>query len=241
MNQLTTIQNNQTLDSREVAEMVGKEHSNLMKDIRRYIAQSNEVKIDLVEFFQETSYQDGKGETRPCFEVTRKGCEFIANKLTGVKGTEFTAKYINRFHSMEETIQNGILDGLSTEMKALLMHDKKIQAIESKVNEVEKSLQDFKLDLPLLGVELDKVTSAVRRKGVELLGGKESPAYRHLSVRHKLYSDIYREIKRQFGVSSYKAIKRSQCDIAVEIVNTYMPPIVIRNEIDAINSQLFVG
>lgn len=137
--------------------------------------------------------------------------------------------------------QTDLLNGLSTEMKALLMHDKKIQAVESKVNEVEKSLQDFKLDLPLLGVELDKVTSAVRRKGVELLGGKESPAYRHLSVRHKLYSDIYREIKRQFGVSSYKAIKRSQCDMAVEIVNTYMPPIVIRNEIDAINSQLFVG
>ena len=56
MNTLTVMQNEtQTIDSREVAEMVEKEHSNLMKDIRRYIEQSAEVKIDLGDFFQESS------------------------------------------------------------------------------------------------------------------------------------------------------------------------------------------
>ena len=118
MNELIT---SQTLDSREVADMVGKEHSNLMKDIRRYIDQSAEVNIDLGDFFQNAVYSDANNQTRSCFSITRKGCEFIANKLTGVKGTEFTAKFINRFHAMEETIQTGLLDGLSTEMKAILM------------------------------------------------------------------------------------------------------------------------
>ena len=41
----------------------------------------------------------------PCYDVTKKGCEFIAHKLTGVKGTAFTARYINRFHDMEEAIK----------------------------------------------------------------------------------------------------------------------------------------
>ena len=40
----------------------------------------------------------------PCYQVTKKGCEFIAHKLTGVKGTAFTARYINRFHEMQEQI-----------------------------------------------------------------------------------------------------------------------------------------
>ena len=44
----------------------------------------------------------------PCYLVTKKGCEFIAHKLTGQKGTEFTAKYINRFHEMEDDIQQKI-------------------------------------------------------------------------------------------------------------------------------------
>ncbi|HBF66454.1 MAG TPA: hypothetical protein DDW34_12875 [Clostridium sp.] len=148
---------------------------------------------------------------------------------------------------MDQTIKSGLLDGLSTEMKALLIHDKKIQAVENKADEanqkadaINDDLQSFKLDLPLLGVELDKITAAVHTKGVACLGGKETPAYHEKSLRSKVYADIYREIKRQFGVSSYKAIKRNQCEIAIDIINSDAPPIVIRDEIDAVNAQLFV-
>lgn len=97
-----------TLDSREVAEMVGKNHADLMRDIRRYCEQLNESNIALVDFFKEADYKDGKGQNRPCYNVTKKGCEFISHKLTGIKGTEFTARYINRFHDMEDTIREGI-------------------------------------------------------------------------------------------------------------------------------------
>lgn len=104
MNDLKLI-NEQTITSLEVAEMVGKDHKNLIRDIRRYVEQFNEAKIEPVEFFTESNYVDGKGETRPCYNATKKGCEFIAHKLTGVKGTEFTAKYINRFHEMEDSLK----------------------------------------------------------------------------------------------------------------------------------------
>lgn len=105
MNNLALLENQQTITSLEVAEMIGKEHSKLLKDIRRYTEQLNEAKIGLVDFFTESTYVDAKGENRPCYEVTKKGCEFIAHKLTGQKGTEFTAKYINRFHDMEDYIK----------------------------------------------------------------------------------------------------------------------------------------
>lgn len=111
----------QTLDSREVAEMVGKAHKELLRDIRRYgeqITESNlalseseelgELKIVPTDFFKENTYKDGTGRALPCFDITKKGCEFIAHKLTGIKGTEFTARYINRFHDMEEVIKEGL-------------------------------------------------------------------------------------------------------------------------------------
>ncbi|MCM1045642.1 MAG: Rha family transcriptional regulator [Candidatus Gastranaerophilales bacterium] len=94
----------QTIDSREVAEMVEKTHSELLKDMRRYTSQFNEGKIPSVEFFTESTYVDAKGETRPCYRITKKGCEFIAHKLTGIKGTIFTARYINRFHEMQDIL-----------------------------------------------------------------------------------------------------------------------------------------
>lgn len=61
----------------------------------------SEIKIDLTDFFRESTYKDGQGKERLCYDVTKKGCEFIAHKLTGVKETAFTAQYINRFRDME--------------------------------------------------------------------------------------------------------------------------------------------
>lgn len=82
----------QKLDSREVAEMVGKEHNKLLRDIRSYIEQLGESKIGHTDFFTEFTYKTEQNKTMPCYLVTKKGCEFIAHKLTGVKGTEFGVK-----------------------------------------------------------------------------------------------------------------------------------------------------
>ena len=94
------------ITSMEVAQMVNKKHSELLKDIRRYVGQLDEGKISVVDFFTESTYVTEQNKTVPCYLVTKKGCEFIAHKLTGQKGTEFTARYINRFHEMEKDLMN---------------------------------------------------------------------------------------------------------------------------------------
>ena len=96
---------NLTLDSREVANMLNKEHRHLLRDISVFSNYLNESNFGLVEFFQESTYRDAKGETRKCYLITKKGCEFLAHKMTGKKGTLFTAAYINRFHEMEAELQ----------------------------------------------------------------------------------------------------------------------------------------
>ena len=94
------------IDSREVAKMVEKEHSNLLKDIRRYITQMGKVKIDFSEFFIESLYRvEGQSREYPCYLVTEKGCEFIAHKMTSEKGTAFTVAYIDRFHEMKGALE----------------------------------------------------------------------------------------------------------------------------------------
>ena len=93
------------INSKEVAEMVGKEHNKLLRDIREYCNQLSQSKIGQSDFFTESTYKSDRGKEYPCYLVTKKGCEFIAHKLTGVKGTVFTAQYINRFHNMEQALQ----------------------------------------------------------------------------------------------------------------------------------------
>ena len=130
----------QMLTSQEVAEMVGKEHGKLIRDIRRYSEHLTEAKIGFSEYWKEGTYKDITGRQLPSFSITKKGCEFIAHKMTGVKGTAFTAKYINRFHEMEET-----LAGAS--QTALSLHDNK--ELENLVWEQSEKLdlQAEKLDL----------------------------------------------------------------------------------------------
>lgn len=113
-----------------------------------------------------------------------------------------------------------------------------IGEIDERVTSIDKDLQEFKQDMPILGVEESKITGAVRCKGIQCLGGKESEAYKDRSLRSKVYADIYSELKRQFGVSSYKAIKRSQCDKAVNIVETYDLPLILAEQVADNNSQM---
>lgn len=105
MNNIHMKQLEQTLTSMEVAEMVEKTHANLLKDIRRYCKQLGEVNIDFSDFFIKSTYCTEQKKSCPCYDITKKGCEFIAHKLTGVKGTAFTAQYINRFHDMEQALK----------------------------------------------------------------------------------------------------------------------------------------
>lgn len=94
------------IDSREVAEIIGKKHYNLVRDIGQYIKQLTQLNFEFTDFFIESSYKDTSGKTNKCYLVTKKGCEFIAHKLTGIKGTKFTATYINRFHEMEDALED---------------------------------------------------------------------------------------------------------------------------------------
>lgn len=121
MTDIITTRETEKITSMEVAQMIGKEHKNLLRDIRRYIKQLNGVEIVPVDFFYEDTYIDSKGETRPCYNVTRKGCDFIANKLTGQKGTEFTAKYVNRFHELEEgNITTSLINALNAISESMI-------------------------------------------------------------------------------------------------------------------------
>ena len=82
--------------------------------------------------------------------------------------------------------------------------------LNQKVDLIDKDLQEFKQDMPLLAVECEKITKAVKAKGMSEMGGHGSRAYNNVSLRSRIYQDIHSEIRRQFGVNTYKAIKRNQ-------------------------------
>ena len=107
MNELKIINHNGThvVDSREVAEMIGKQHKDLLESIRSYEQFLLSGEFRSVDFFISSTYQDSTGRTLPCYLLTRKGCDMVANKMTGEKGVLFTAAYVTKFEEMEKALQ----------------------------------------------------------------------------------------------------------------------------------------
>ena len=107
MEELQVINHNSVdvIDSREVAEMIGKDHRHLIRDIRGYteiLKNTTEPNFGLGDFFIESNYKDSTGRTLPCYLLTRKGCDFIASRMTGKKGVQFSARYVCAFDAMRK-------------------------------------------------------------------------------------------------------------------------------------------
>lgn len=114
MDKLKIIESNRELyvDSREVAEMVGKRHADLVRGIENYESViSTNAKLRSLDYFLPSAYEDKKGEMRKRYLLTKKGCDMVANKMTGEKGILFTATYIDAFYNMEQELtQNRNID-----------------------------------------------------------------------------------------------------------------------------------
>lgn len=101
----------QTITTLEIAEMMEMKHWQILrkldgtKKVKGIIQILNDNKIVAVDYFIKSAYTDDKGEQRPCYKVTKLGCDFLANKFNGEKGIVFTARYVKRFSDMEKAIK----------------------------------------------------------------------------------------------------------------------------------------
>ncbi|WP_455794665.1 Rha family transcriptional regulator [Clostridium butyricum] len=102
------------LSSREVAEMMEVRHKNLLQKIDGINQDLLGSKVSSVKYWVESTYKDLSGKPNREFQITKRGCEFLAHKTTGTKGNLFTDKYMDRFEQMENVIQNSLPIGLET-------------------------------------------------------------------------------------------------------------------------------
>ena len=226
----------QTISSREVAEMMEiKRHSHMLEKIDRLNQILLNQNIGSANYWIESSYKDASGKSNRQYLVTKKGCELIAHKTEGEKGVLFTVKYMDRFEQMEQQLSKP--KSLSP-MELLKLQYKALEEHEQKIEQVKHELDDYIENAPLFQVDCKEIQAEVRKKGTKVLGGYHSPAYLDNSLRGKVYADIQRELKRQFGVNRYEAIKRKDYEKALIIISDYEAPFKLQSDIELKNSQI---
>ena len=231
------IDENGMTTAKKLYEFLGMDLKNYSRWIRNNITENQfaEENVDYWVFVMQEENPSGGRPTQD-YKLSASFAKKLSMMARSEKGEQARQYFVRVEDGMKEVALR--LQNMSPELQAIIMHDKKIQQVESKVESVNQDLQDFKMDMPILRIEIDKITKKKKKKGVKCLGGKESNAYKDKSLRGKVYHDIYRELKRQFGVSTYKAIKRNQCDLAVEVIGRYELPYVLAEQIRDCNAQI---
>ncbi len=161
---------------------------------------------------------------------TEKGCFLHAKSLGTDKAWEVYENlvdfYFNKKKAMTTAEQIKLLAQGNTEL------NERVEKVEDKIYSLEN-------DMPLYGCEIEEVSKHVKRKAVDVLGGKDSESYRDKSVRSQIFSDIYMQIKREYGlVSSYKSIKRKYIADVHDFIDRYEPPMVLDELIADTNAQM---
>ena len=146
------------------------------------------------------------------------------------KGKIARQYFINCEKKLKEVKKLSPMELMELQFIALKEQKEKIAQVENRVDKLEE-------DMPLLQIDCKEIQALVRKKGIEALGGYRSIAYNNNSLRGKVYSDIQQQIRREFGVLRYEAIKRSQLEMAKEIIINYKVPLVLENEIKLLNVE----
>lgn len=216
---IVSIKGELVTDSRDVAEMVGKEHKNLLRDIKGYMGILLGSSLSLVnanDFFKESSYKDSTGRELPSYLLTKKGCDMVANKMTGEKGVLFTAAYVTRFEELEKAANApkalSSSEQLKASMRLSLETSEDVEILKEDVAELKDKVEN---QITLDHGEQRGLQRAVARKVYEL--------EKHQQLRPKLFRELYREIKDRFGVASYKDVKRQDLQAAIGYVNAWIP------------------
>jgi Rha family phage regulatory protein len=194
------------VDSRQVAEMVGKQHAHLCRDIEGYVTiLSQNPILDSDDFFLEDSYTAGTGKAYKCYLLTKKGCDMVANKMTGEKGVLFTAEYINKFYEMEQQLNKpkSQVEMLLQSAQILVEQERKLKEIEGKQQQQSQELQGIREVVTINNSDgwKDKVKNIlnkiVRKTGLS-----------YVDIRHESYELLESRCKCRLSVLQTNKRKR---------------------------------
>lgn len=220
--------------SRQVAENFEKRHADVLRVIEDLNSENAILRSQ--KYFIETYYKvEGNNKNYKEYLLTRDGFSLLVMGFTGSKAMQWKLKYIEAFNKMEQAIK-GQAKRLSTE-EMLELQFRYAKEVKEEVKELKEDFEDLRDNLPLLGVDCDEITGLIKKVCTKVTG-YETPAYKDKSLRGRVYQDIYGQVRREFQVNSYKAIKRSQIEVAKEIIRSYKAPTALLDEILKANNQI---
>lgn len=229
MNQLP-----QTINTLEIARMVDREHKVVLRDIRNIIKQIDESKIALVNYFIESTYKDAKGEERPCFDCSKKGCELYSTRMTGAKGTQFAVAYIERFNQMEDQIKQQVKIPTTPRDLALLALSA-VEETNQRVDELDTRVADLEENTVLSAGDYGYISRRINQRVSEVARGFGKLTQEQ---RGKLHKDINSGVKAVTGVSTRTQLRNRHYETVLDFINDWEPSTATKMQVRQMSLDL---
>ena len=231
MNKLIKINSNNTVSGRELHKFleIGTRFDKWFIRMCEYGFNEND---DFIRVAQKCPTLGGT-QTIIDYAITLDMAKEISMLQRTEKGKQARQYFINCEKKLKEVVKKPL-----TTLEQLKLHYLALDEQNKELKQVKADVTDLKNNMPLFNIECKDLQQAVRAKGCEVLGGYGSKAYKSNSIRQKVYIDIQHQLKREFGVSRYEAIKRQYLATAHLIVENYEPPTCLVNEIYNANMQI---
>lgn len=231
MNKLIKINSNNTVSGRELHKFleIGTRFDKWFIRMCEYGFNEND---DFIRVAQKCPTLGGT-QTIIDYAITLDMAKEISMLQRTEKGKQARQYFINCEKKLKEVVKKPL-----TTLEQLKLHYLALDEQNRELKQVKADVTDLKNNMPLFNIECKDLQQAVRAKGCEVLGGYGSKAYKSNSIRQKVYIDIQHQLKREFGVSRYEAIKRQYLATAHMIVENYEPPTYLINEIYNANMQI---
>lgn len=188
-----------TLTSLEVAEMVGRRHDQVMRDIENVISHLGDHK-SVESYFIPSNYENSQRKTFPCYKLTKKGCELYSTRMTGEKGTQFAVAYIERFNEMEDHIKQQEIDTtqLSPELQMMNQMFQAVAKNEMELKETKQLAQDTQKSVDNIS-NIVTITNIDWRKKVDVVIKKIAQKWTGLEPYRSVRSLSYDRLEERAG------------------------------------------
>ena len=211
-----------TISSREVAEMMEVRHDHLLEKIDKINKTFDNRKIGSEKYWIKSTFEN-RGKQYREFQVTKKGCEFLAHKSTGEKGIIFTDRYMNRFEEMERALEelnkpSYMIEDPVARAERWIEEYKEKQKLEEENKQLTSEVQ-YKEDV-IIGLTQDIDLCTKRQRITQIIRHKAKDNY---AQRWNL---LYSEFERKYHI-----------DLKRRIANCNVKP-KIKNKIDYIEREL---
>lgn len=214
--------------SLKVAEVFGKEHSKVLRDIENLHC-SNEFRAAN---FGVSSFISQQNKELPMIVMTKDGFSFLVMGYTGKKAGAFKETYIKAFNEMEKALkeQNQFkpmseLEILAKSAQALLEQSRRLDNVEKRLDAMEQERRENGIKLQLAVISNESLPQLSMRDNIRQLVNRYSAATNtaQQDVWHKIYSQLY--YLYHISIKNYKKSRRDESKLEIAERNHFLDKI----------------